>query len=132
MMDRNTIVSHIMTKKVIVADLKTKFSNVLTLFLDYRIYHLPVVFDDKLLGIISMTDALKFYRSGVDVSTFDISEVMTHKPKTLHMNDTLAKAASLLAEANFRTLPVINDDGNIVGIISNKDLVSVLDKILQG
>ena len=48
------------------------------------------------------------------------------------MNDTLAKAASLLAEANFRTLPVINDDGNIVGIISNKDLVRVLDKILQG
>ena len=130
-MDKNTTVSHLMTKKVIVADLKTKFSNVLTLFLDYHIYHLPVVFDDKLLGIISMTDALKFYRSGADVKDFDISEVMTHEPKTLHMNDTLAKATEILAEANFRTLPVVDDNGKIVGILSNKDLVRVLNKMLH-
>lgn len=130
-MDKNTTVSHLMTKKVIVADLKTKFSNVLTLFLDYHIYHLPVVFDDKLLGIISMTDALKFYRSGADVKDFDISEVMTHEPKTLHMNDSLAKATEILAEANFRTLPVVDDNGKIVGILSNKDLVRVLNKMLH-
>lgn len=130
-MDRNTTVSHLMTKKVIVADLKTKFSNVLTLFLDYKIYHLPVVFDDKLLGIISMTDALNFYRSGVDIKTFDISEVMTHEPKTLHANDSLAKATEILAEANFRTLPVVDDQNKIVGILSNKDLVRVLNKMLK-
>lgn len=130
-MDRNTTVSHLMTKKVIVADLKTQFSNVLTLFLDYHIYHLPVVFDDKLLGIISMTDALKFYRSGADPKDFDISEVMTHEPKTLHANDSLEKAAGILAEANFRTLPVVDDENKVVGILSSKDLVRVLNKILK-
>jgi len=130
-MDRNTTVSHIMTRKVIVADLKTKFANVLALFLDYHIYHLPVVFDDKLLGIISMTDALKYYRSGADPKDFDISEVMTHEPTTLHANDTLAKATEILAEANFRTLPVVDDSNRIVGILSNKDLVRVLAKILK-
>ena len=127
-MDKNTPVSHLMTKKVIVADLKTKFENALTLFLDYHIYHLPVVFDDKLLGIFSMTDALKFYRSGADVSFFEIEKEMTHEPTTLHMDDTLGKAASILAEANFRTLPVINDEGKVVGILSNKDLVRLLDR----
>jgi CBS domain-containing protein len=120
-----------MTKKVIVADLKTKFSNVLALFLDYNIYHLPVVFDDKLLGIISMTDALKFYRTGADPKDFDISEVMTHEPKTLHADDTLAHAAEILAEANFRTLPVVDDAGRVVGILSNKDLVRVLNKMIR-
>ncbi len=130
-MDRDTQVSHLMTKKVIVADLKTKFSNVLTLFLDYHIYHLPVVFDDKLLGIISMTDALKFYRSGADPADFDIEKVMTHNPKTLHVDDKLSKAAEILAEANFRTLPVVDEGGKIVGILSNKDLVRVLNKMLH-
>ncbi|MCB9257446.1 MAG: CBS domain-containing protein [Chitinophagales bacterium] len=130
-MDRDTQVSHLMTKKVIVADLKTKFSNILTLFLDYHIYHLPVVFDDKLLGIISMTDALKYYRSGASEEDFQVEDIMTHNPKTLHANDTLAKAASILAEANFRTLPVVDDAGKIVGILSNKDLVRVLDKMLS-
>jgi len=120
-----------MTRKVIVADLKTKFANVLALFLDYHIYHLPVVFDDELLGIISMTDALKYYRSGADPKDFDISEVMTHEPTTLHANDTLAKATEILAEANFRTLPVVDDSNRIVGILSNKDLVRVLAKILK-
>lgn len=130
-MDKNTQVSHLMTKKVIVADLKTKFSNVLTLFLDYHIYHLPVVFDDKLLGILSMTDALKYFRSGADPADFDIEKVMTHHPTTLHADDKLVKASEILAEANFRTLPVVDDDGKIVGILSNKDLVRVLNKMLH-
>lgn len=130
-MDKNTPVSHLMTKKVIVADLKTKFDNVLALFLDYRIYHLPVVFDDKLLGIISMTDALKYYRSGASAADFEIENVMTHDPKTLHIDDVLGTASKILAEANFRTLPVVDDNGKIVGILSNKDLVRFLDKKLK-
>lgn len=131
-MDKSTPVSHLMTKKVIVADLKTKFSNMLTLFLDYHIYHLPVVFDDKLLGIISMTDALKFYRSGASPEDFDIEKVMTHHPNTLHPNDTLGKACEILSEANYRTLPVVDDQGKIIGILSNKDLVRVLNKKING
>lgn len=130
-MDKSTPVSHLMTKKVIVADLKTKFDNVLALFLDYHIYHLPVVFDDKLLGIISMTDALKYYRSGASPEDFEIDKVMTHDPFTIHMDATLGEASKILAEANFRTLPIVGDDGKIVGILSNKDLVRVLDKKLH-
>ncbi len=130
-MDKNTQVSHLMTKKVIVADLKTKFNNILTLFLDYHIYHLPVVFDDKLLGIISMTDALKYYRSGESLDNFEIEKVMTHNPKALLETDTLAKAVEILSDANFRTLPVVDADGKIVGILSNKDLVRVLNKVLN-
>ncbi len=130
-MDKSTPVSHLMTKKVIVADLKTKFENVLALFLDYHIYHLPVVFDDKLLGIISMTDALKYYRSGASPADFEMDKVMTHDPKTLHMDDVLGDASKILSKANFRTLPVVDDEGKIVGILSNKDLVRVLDKKLH-
>lgn len=130
-MDKNTPVSALMTKKVIVADLKTKLDSMLTLFLDYNIYHLPITFDDKLLGIISMTDALKYFRSGEPVENFDVEKVMTHTPSTLKADDNLGKAAEILATANYRTMPVIDNDGNIVGILSNKDLVRVLDKLLN-
>lgn len=130
-MDKSTPISHLMTKKVIVADLKTKFENVLALFLDYNIYHLPVVFDDTLLGIISMTDALKYYRSGANTEDFEMEKVMTHEPITLQADDTLGAASNILAEANFRTLPIVNDEGKIVGILSNKDLVRVLDRKLK-
>lgn len=130
-MDKNTQVSQLMTKKVIVADLKTKLDSMLTLFLDYNIYHLPITYDDKLLGIISMTDALKFFRSGKTVDEFDVEKVMTHDPSTLKATDTLLKATEILTTANYRTLPVVDDQGKIVGILSNKDLVRVLDKLLH-
>lgn len=129
-MNRETPISSVMTKKVVVADLQTKFDNILTLFLDYGIYHLPVTFDDKLLGIISMKDALKYFRSGKPVENFSVEATMTHSPTTLHEKDTIGTAAKILAEANFRSLPVVNDDGKIVGIVSNKDMVRILDKVL--
>jgi CBS domain-containing protein len=46
----------------------------------------------------------------------------------LHVDDNLGKASKILAEANFRTLPIVDDGGLIVGILSNKDLVRVLDR----
>ncbi len=129
-MDKNTPISNLMTKDVIVAHFNTKLSNILTFFFDYHIYHLPVVYDDKLVGIISMTDALKYYQSGKDPKDFSVEEVMTRSPQTLYPNDSLKKASEILASANFRTLPVIDETGKIVGILSNKDLVRVLDAII--
>ena len=70
-MDKNTPISTVMTKKVIVADLHTKFTDIMTLFLDYGIYHLPVVFDNKLLGILSLTDALRFFQQDANNITKD-------------------------------------------------------------
>ncbi|MCB9226136.1 MAG: CBS domain-containing protein [Chitinophagales bacterium] len=130
-MNRNTPISYVMTKNIVVADLHTKFDNILTLFLDYGIYHLPVTYDDKLIGILSMTDALKFYRSGASADDFNIEEIMTRNPKSLNPDDTLGDAVDILSEAKFRSLPVVDDEGKIVGIVSNKDMVRILDKVLE-
>jgi CBS domain-containing protein len=137
-MDKSTLLSSVMTKKVIVAELDTKFSNILTLFLDFKIYHLPVVFDNKLVGILSMTDALKFYQEEVANITdpskidalFDIKKMMTHNPVTLKPENTIKDAASLLASVKFRAVPITNEEGEILGIISNKDMVKILNRIL--
>lgn len=130
-MNRNTLISHVMTKNIVVADLHTKFDNILTLFLDYGIYHLPVTYDDKLLGILSMTDALKFFRSGNSSDDFNIEGIMTHNPTTLNPDSTLGEAVDILSEAKFRSLPVVDDEGKIVGMVSNKDMVRILDKVLE-
>lgn len=137
-MDKSTPISTLMTKKVIVADLHTKFTDIMTLFLDYKIYHLPVVFDNKLLGILSLTDALRFFdQEAVNITEhehlnelFDMEKIMTHNPKTLDLHSTLKDAADLLATSKFRAAPVVNEKGEIQGIISNKDLVKVLNKML--
>lgn len=127
-----------MTKKVIVADLQTKFSDIMTLFLDYRIYHLPVVENDVLIGIVSLTDALRFFRKEANNITkdehlneiFDINVMMTTNPSTLGPDNTVKDAAEILSQAKFRSLPIVNEADGIVGIVSNKDLVKVLNKVI--
>ena len=140
-MDKSTLVSAVMTKKVIVADLNSKFTDVQKLFLDYQIYHLPVVYDNKLLGIISVKDALKTYAARVseldagdaeDVNKhFSVESIMTHNPTTIHHDEKISEAIDILADAQFRSLPVVDDKGYIVGILSNKDLVKILHKIMH-
>ncbi|MGB1247256.1 MAG: HPP family protein [Chitinophagales bacterium] len=135
-MDKNTSVAVIMTKKVIVADLKTKFSAALKLFLDYQIYHLPVVYDDKLLGIVSVKDALKaFSERAKDVEdnvddVITLEDIMTHEPTTVDVSATLGDITEILSNAKFRSLPVV-EEGKIVGIISNKDLAVILNGMLK-
>lgn len=140
-MDKSTPVSVIMTKKVIVADPASKFTDIQKLFLNYQVYHLPVVEDDKLIGIISLKDALKCYVDNVSKlnegdekninEVFTVESVMTHNPNTVSPSTTVGEAVAILSNANFRSLPVVDADNKIVGIISNKDLVKTLNKIMH-
>jgi CBS domain-containing protein len=140
-MDKTTPITAVMTKKVIVADLKSKFTDIQKLFLEYQIYHLPVVYDNKLIGIISIKDALKTYAERVssldsgdanDInSKFSMESIMTSNPKTIGSDATLGDAVEILANASFRSLPVVDKEGKIVGILSNKDLVKLYNKALN-
>lgn len=136
-MEASTPISTIMTKKVIVADLNTKFSDILVLFLDYRIYHLPVVDSNKLIGMVSLTDALRFFRKEANNikdedlnELFDIKIMMTENPSSLGPHNTVKEAAEILCKAKYRSLPVLDEAEQILGIISNKDLVKVLNKVI--
>lgn len=138
-MDKSTQVSAIMTKKVIVADPKSKFTDIQKLFLNYQVYHLPVVEEDKLIGIISLKDALKCYVDNVSKlesgdedninETFTVDSIMTPNPNTVNPSTTIGEVAAILANANYRSLPVVNEENEILGILSNKDLVKVLNKM---
>ena len=56
---KETLVSAIMTKDVIYIDLDDRIEEALALMTHKRIRHLPVVVEDKLLGMISVGDLVK-------------------------------------------------------------------------
>lgn len=126
--------SQIMTENVVVANLKNKFSQVMEFFTTYKVQHLPIAFDDKLLGILSVNDMATYLnnriKSGASVSKevleaeFDISDVMTHQPVSVTPEDTLETVLAILAEGKFQAVPVVKD-GLVHGIITNKDIVRV-------
>ncbi|HRN92365.1 MAG TPA: CBS domain-containing protein [Ferruginibacter sp.] len=137
-MNKRTPVSEIMTKEIIIAHPGNTYSQVMEFFNTWKIQHLPITFADRLIGILSINDMIAFtYKhlssgakdfAGMD-EKFAMREVMTSDPVSLAPDDTVEKAFSILSKGHFQSLPVCND-GILVGIITNKDLVRFYNEFL--
>ena len=88
------------------------------------IRHLPVVRDRKLVGILSQRDVLRSGIAGKPAAReLAVSEVMTREPTSIRPAMGLAQAARLMLERKFGCLPVCDDDGTLVGIVTEADFV---------
>jgi len=83
--------------------------------------HLPVVSEERLVGIMSDRDLRKALGRGLAKSTA-ISELMTSELLTLDPEEPLSRAASCMLEGKISSLPVVND-GRLVGIVTLEDLL---------
>lgn len=96
----------------------------LRLMHDNRIGGIPVVAEDRrLIGIVTNRD-LRFQR---DMKR-SISEVMTPSERliTTH-NSALEHASDILLNNKIEKLPVVDDEGRLVGLITYKDITKVQD-----
>lgn len=135
-MKRNEPISHIMTKDPITVHHGQKVSEVRQLFIEHGIHHIPVVSGKRLLGIISATDMMRLSLSayGSDERTMDamldhqftIEQVMSKHLTTLDAKGTIREAAEKLREGRFHALPVVDDQGNLAGIVTTTDLIGYL------
>jgi CBS domain-containing protein len=88
------------------------------------IRHLPVVRERKLVGILTQRDVLRSGSSGKpSARELAVSEVMTKDPTSVRPALGLAQAARIMLERKFGCLPVCEDDGTLVGIVTEADFV---------
>lgn len=134
-------IATIMTASPVVANPSNKFSQVLRLFTEFPVHHLPIVdADSKLIGIVSSNDLPKVFLSmcnrpqplqmtmeAIDAE-IKITELMTANPITISSSDPISKAAEIFASKRFMALPVV-DNGVLLGIVSLKDVVGYLNYI---
>lgn len=86
-----------------------------------RVGAVAVVEEGQLVGIFTERDALfRIVAEGRDPQTVRLSEVMTHKPQTIHPDKPFADALHIMYEGGFRHVPVV-EDGRPIGIISARD-----------
>lgn len=57
----------------------------------------------------------------------NVSDIMTEKPVTVHQNGTLRDALEKMEQAGCHHLPVVDSEGHLVGIISDRDCRKALD-----
>lgn len=92
-----------------------------------------VVLDEKgdLCGVITERDLLRCVSDGIDPAT-PVDQRMTRHVLTTGPETEIAEAMALMVDGHFRHLPVVNDDGHVVGVISMRDLMAYTSLRLRG
>lgn len=103
-----------------------------------RLRHLPVVRKKKLVGLVTHRDFLRALarRGEQRGKTALAGEVMTRKVTTVNPATPLRKALRTMVKNKFGCLPVVDDAGALVGILTESDaaklaarMVTDLDKL---
>lgn len=89
---------------------------------DYRVTHLPVVAEEKFLGLISEEDLLDADDSHLAIETLQQHFIPAFVKDNVHFLS--AVNASIQHETNL--VPVVNEEQELAGIISTQDLLKTL------
>ncbi|WP_341530758.1 PAS domain S-box protein [Nostoc sp. UHCC 0302] len=91
-----------------------------------------LIVDGKhLLGIFTVKDVVRVTASSRDLSKVKIAEVMTQQVVSLKQSDcqNILTALLLLHQHQIRHLPILDDDGQLLGIVTETDLLQVFDLV---
>ncbi len=105
-----------------------------------KIRRLPVVDKDmRLIGIVTEWDiktaspsaatTLDMYEITHLLTEIKVREVMTKKPVHLHPEDSVEKAALIMRNRKIGGLPVVDDTGKVLGMLTDTDVFHFLISI---
>lgn len=96
----------------------------LTLMYEYGIGGIPIVDDNRMLiGMVTNRD-LRFERN----MSRPLSEIMITKLITTHEGTTFEEATDILQQYKIEKLPVVNNDGQFVGLITYRDIMKTKER----
>lgn len=109
--------------EVIAVDRDITIKEAAKIMSERNIGSLVVVRGTTIVGIITEKDIMKNIS---DISK-KISSLMNKRIFTVNQNDDLEDAAAIMAENKVKHLPVIHEEGQLVGIISSADIIKNVD-----
>ncbi|TBR37523.1 CBS domain-containing protein [Marinomonas agarivorans] len=126
-------VSDIMVRDPVCVDMDTRLPEIRKLFCENYFHHLPVIDHGRLVGIISDRDVLRVLSPFLDTpaamerdqETLNRAahQVMTRQPITVKENDTIEKVLKWLDKVDISSVLVVNDNQEVIGIVTWRDLV---------
>lgn len=85
------------------------------------IKHIPVIEDNKIVGLVADVDVLKKAVNGT-FGLKPVKDIMTKAPKVIEEEASIASAMALMREEGISRLPVVRGD-KLVGIVSIHDII---------
>jgi CBS domain-containing protein len=117
-----TKVEHIMSKPPKLS-LSTPLTTVAEMLMSSGFRTLPIISKGKVLaGMVSRSDLLKGIGKDKELSSTEISTIMTMVPQCVKEEDNITHARTLMKRLSIRTIPVVDDSEKLVGVVGVKDI----------
>lgn len=127
----------IMSTNLITLSPSATLAEARTLMHDHRIHHIPVLNDDNLVGLVTLTNVLaatdSFLRdpqNRIHANEILVEDAMVRDVATVEVHASLRHAALFIEKHKIGCLPVMDDD-QLVGIITDTDFVAVAINLLE-
>ena len=118
-----------MTRNVVCIGPRETLKGAHEIMTEWGIRHLPVMEGKKLVGILSDRDILihsSMDEQGVCVPETSVSKAMTTQPMTCTPSTSVAHMTGLMLDHKIDSLPILDDDGLLVGLVTSSDLLEML------
>jgi CBS domain-containing protein len=150
------LVKDVMSKNVITISPEDSISDAIEKMAKNNISGLIVVEEEKVVGVISESDVLRVFKSEIpEISTstnatlsiflilekgikainemkkigkLKVKNLMSKRVFYVKPEDTILEAARMMSKKDVRRLPVIDENGKLVGVISRTDILRALVK----
>jgi CBS domain-containing protein len=141
----SSCVKDVMTTDVVSVRVTAEYKTVVAVMRELQVSAFPVLDSaDHLVGVVSEADLLLKEvgqdalaghligsgreGEGAKASGVTAGQLMTKPPVTIGPQDSVADAARLMHDRRVKRLPVVDDTGRLVGIVSRVDVLSVFDR----
>jgi CBS domain-containing protein len=82
--------------------------------------------DGRLAGVLTERDIFgRIVGGDIDLSQ-PVESLMTTDPRTLDLEQTIRDAIDLMQTGRYRNVPLVDDDGNLVGVVRQADIIKYL------
>jgi len=119
-----------MSKDLVTVSPEDTFQTIHEIFSSAKFHHIPVVLHRKLVGILSSSDyhahlkqAISKRESHYKTDDLRVKDIMTSKVAKLDDYDRVNVAIEVFKKNYFHSLPVIDRDGDLVGIVTTHDII---------
>ncbi|WP_152041139.1 CBS domain-containing protein [Salinigranum salinum] len=116
---------------VVTASRDTSVKELAQTMLDEELGDVVIAADDKPVGIVTDRDIALAVARYDDLTELTAEDVMTADPVTIHEDATAVDLPATMADGFVRRIPVVDDDGVLVGIATLDDVVATTGEMLK-
>ena len=139
---QNRPISEIMTEEVQVVEINQELHDVVDILTEYSVQHVPIVDEGRLVGLVSSGDIMEYCMNELsnplanapDTASIEhakIEDIMQTDLVTLTTTSTVLAAAEILSRGDIHSVPITDDNENLLGIVTSTDLINFLMNQMQ-